>query len=394
MGKYRHPTALLAALLWSGNALSGLAGEITQEYRYYPHTGLYETKAQHDRATVLRPEYSQSWDQDRMVFVFSPYLRAGTNEEARDHADVREFSFTRAWNHYEIKLGISKVFWGVTESTHLVDVINQTDLAGNPDGEDKLGQPLLQTSVFSDLGNFEFYVLPYFRERTFTGENGRLRGALAVDPDEAIYLHADKARHRDYALRWSHSWQDVEWALSWFKGTDRDPGFRRQENGNKLTAVYGQSRQWSLEAQWLNGGWLLKSELLRKNSDLTGEYVASVSGLEYTFANLAGGMDLGLLYEWLYDNRNDEMPSKLDNASFTGARLALNDVDSTEFLLGAVINNADGNLALLRLEASGRLTENISWTLEYLGILLPPESSSYEQMKQDDYGQFALSYHW
>ena len=50
--------------------------------------------------------------------------------------------------------GVRRVFWGVAESNHLVDVINQTDAIENPDQEDKLGQPML------NLAYVEYFCLP------------------------------------------------------------------------------------------------------------------------------------------------------------------------------------------------------------------------------------------
>ena len=49
-----------------------------------------------------------------------------------DH--LRELSLLWISGNWETRIGVSKVFWGVAESQHLVDTINQTDLAANPDG--------------------------------------------------------------------------------------------------------------------------------------------------------------------------------------------------------------------------------------------------------------------
>ena len=52
----------------------------------------------------------------------------------------------------KFRVGVGKVFWGVTESQHLVDIINQTDLVENIDTEDKLGQPMLETTWLQNWG--------------------------------------------------------------------------------------------------------------------------------------------------------------------------------------------------------------------------------------------------
>ena len=45
----------------------------------------------------------------------------------------------RSNRDWSLSIGLGKVFWGVTEFNHLVDVINQTDLVEGIDGEAKLG---------------------------------------------------------------------------------------------------------------------------------------------------------------------------------------------------------------------------------------------------------------
>jgi len=47
-------------------------------------------------------------------------------------------------------VGINSVFWRVVESNHLVDILNQTDLIEDIDGEEKLGQPMISLSTQQD----------------------------------------------------------------------------------------------------------------------------------------------------------------------------------------------------------------------------------------------------
>ncbi len=91
-----------------------------------------------------------------------------------------------------------------------MDVINQIDSVESVDGEDKLGQPMVHLTAVKDWGVTELFVLPYFRERTFPGADGRLRTAVPVDTDHAQYESADKERHVDYAMRYSKTLGDWE----------------------------------------------------------------------------------------------------------------------------------------------------------------------------------------
>ena len=63
--------------------------------------------------------------------------------------------YQRVFDGAELRAGIGRVFWGVTESYHLVDVINQTDLVENVDRKDKLGQPLVNFTLVRDWGALE-----------------------------------------------------------------------------------------------------------------------------------------------------------------------------------------------------------------------------------------------
>lgn len=385
------PFLLFSSLVSAVDFHGRFSGEVKVEYRYFPMEGEYGNLEKHHPSLVIQPEYSWSWDNDRSVISTILFARLDQVDDKRSHSDIRELSYVTSWSHMELRLGISKVFWGVTESQHLVDVINQTDLVENPDGEQKLGQPMINPTLVTTAGNFELFVLPYFRERTFPGKDGRYRGALLVDTDNAEYTHKDGDQHIDYALRWNSYWEDLEWGLFYFKGTDRDPFFRVDTARNVLIPVYGQSRQLGLEMQYIYKDLLVKAELLRKQSSFYDIYTAATIGFEYTFTNIAGGMDVGILYEWLYDSRNDFAPSGFADSSFLGSRLAFNNEASTEMLIGAVFDNHTSEMSVFRVEASHRVSQSLSLGLEINIIGNPPDNSVLTQFKSDDYIQFTLS---
>lgn len=382
---------IIPSLVSAGDLPGRFSGEVSVEYRFFPKEGAYGNVEKHHGSLAIQPEYSLSWDNDRSVISAILFARLDQVDEKRSHADIRELSYVTSWSHLELRLGISKVFWGVAESQHLVDVINQTDLVENPDGEQKLGQVMINPVLVTNAGNFELFVLPYFRERTFPGKDGRYRPALLVDTDNAEYTHKDKEQHTDFALRWSSYWQDLEWALSYFKGTDRDPFFRVDTGRNVLIPVYGQSRQLGLELQYIYKDLLAKAELLRKDSSFYDRYTATTIGFEYTFTNVTAGMDIGFLYEWLYDSRGKTTPSGFSDSSFIGTRLALNNEASTEILIGAIFDNQTSDMSVFRVEASHRASQSLSLGLEINIIDNPPYFSRLAQFRSDDYVQFTLS---
>jgi len=132
------------------------------------------------------------------------------NDNERTHGDIRELSWIHIGEDWELRTGLRKVFWGVTEFQHLVDVINQTDSVEDFDGEDKLGQQMINLSLVRDWGIVDLYLLPGFRERTTIGKNGRLRSGLVVNNNLASYESSAGENHIDTALRWSHTLGDFD----------------------------------------------------------------------------------------------------------------------------------------------------------------------------------------
>ena len=139
---------------------------------------------------------------------------------------MRELLYQRVFDQAELRVGIGRVFWGVTESYKLVDVINQTDLVENVDREDKLGQPLVNLTFVRDWGALDLYVLPGFRERTYPGREGRLRSEPLVDTNRATYESGAGSDRIDYAVRWSNSVGDFDIGVAHFWGTSREPRLR------------------------------------------------------------------------------------------------------------------------------------------------------------------------
>ncbi len=107
-------------------------------------------------------EYAHEWPDSRTQFVFSPYGRWDAHDEERTHADIRKLYWMKSAERYELRLGIQQVFWGVTESMHLVDIINQMDMVDDISGDRKLGQPMVNLTLINPWGNMDFYVMPGF----------------------------------------------------------------------------------------------------------------------------------------------------------------------------------------------------------------------------------------
>jgi len=202
-------------------------GSIELEQRLFFDDKLSGNSDRGQTSARLLMEYFKGWNNGDDQLVFEPFVRLDSEDDERTHADIRQLNYTHITKKAELSVGLGRVFWGVTESQHLVDIINQTDGVENIDGEDKLGQPMIRYSYYGDNGTFEGFLLPYFRERTFTGADSRLTGGLLVDTDNPVYESSSEESHLDYALRYSNTIADWGIGLSWFSGTSREPDLFR-----------------------------------------------------------------------------------------------------------------------------------------------------------------------
>ena len=168
------------------------------EQRFYLQDGAYAGQENSDMSLFVEPEVYYSFNDGADSLNFKPFFRYDSRDDERTHADIRELNWLHVGDQWELKAGISKVYWGQTESQHLVDVINQTDFVEAVDGEEKLGQPMVQFSLQKDWGTVSLFALPYFRERTFAGLDGRFRGPLRVDTDNPLYESEDEEKHLDW----------------------------------------------------------------------------------------------------------------------------------------------------------------------------------------------------
>ncbi len=385
---------LCLALLGPGLAASGeWSGSIEGQIRAFTQEALDAQQTDQTISLALAPEYYHNWDDGRQSLTFTPFLRWDSQDEERSHADIRELLWIYAGNRWEVRAGIGKVFWGVTEALHLVDIINQTDLVENPDGEQKLGQPLLKFSLEKDWGILDFYALPGFRERTFPGEEGRLRSHPRVDTDLTSYASDREERRLDFAIRWSHSMGDWDLGLAHFNGTSRDPDLIPALNAAGeivLAPHYEIIHQTSLDLQATKGDWLWKLEAIHR-SGLDEPYNAATGGFEYTRVGIAEtDMDLGLLAEYLYDDRGDEAPAPFENDLFIGLRLTANDAQSSELLTG-IIKDLDSSAMMFNLETSRRLGSSWKISAQARFWIDVPEDDPLYAFSADDYFEVSLA---
>ena len=378
-------------------------GNVALEYQQFLHDAQYDGQSNNNVSLSAQPEYFHQWDGGKQLFTFTPYARIDQNDEERSHFDIRELTWLSVYDTWELRLGVRKVFWGVTESQHLVDIINQTDFVENLDGEDKLGQPMINAAFVQDWGTVDLFVLTGFRERTYPGKEGRPRTALYVDTDQTTYESSQEEKHIDYAARYYHYIGAWEIGLSHFYGTSRDPQLQIGQSSNGetvLTPYYPIINQTGLDLQAVIDNWLWKLELIsRDGQSESGRYTAATGGFEYTLVGILGSRaDLGIISEYLFDDRGSKidpvsrtMATPFQNDLMLGARLTLNDEQSTSLLMGMIIDQEDGD-RFYNVEAERRLGD--AWKLNVEARIFSniSETNPMYSVRNDDYVQMNLEW--
>ncbi|ANG62499.1 hypothetical protein A8C75_08360 [Marinobacterium aestuarii] len=367
-------------------------GYASLDTRLFFHSPAHPGQDDRSLSGAFQPEYYRNWDYGAQTLAFTPFFRLDANDDERTHADIRELFWRMEAEQFVFKAGVDTVFWGVAESQHLVDIINQTDLVENIDREDKLGQPMLNLDYLSDWGTWQAYLLPYFRERTFPGTDGRLRSEPVVDTDDAIYESGDEERHVDFALRWSHYFGDWDIGIAHFSGTSREPLLILDDSGPNpsLRPLYLQIDQTSLDVQVTKGAWLWKLEAIYNQNNVN-DYYAYVGGFEFTQFGIAGSaVDLGWLLEYNYDDRGDSAATVLQDDIFFGVRLTDNDIHNTRILAGGTVD-IDSSSTFANVEASRRLNEHWVLGLEMRLFTHVDEEDPLHQIKDDDYVEIQLT---
>ena len=340
-----------------------VSGYVAGEFRAFFQPPQFPDQLEHVQTSlVLEPELQLRTEDRQHQFKVTPFVRLDAADSDRSHVDLREAFWRRIFDDWEVLVGANVVFWGVTESRHLVNIVNQTDFREDVDEEDRLGQPMVTIEWQRPWGRLSGLALLGFRQRPFPGVDGRLRVPLPVNTNEALF--PDGKRAVDVALRYSHFLGDFDVGVYAFHGTGREPAFNVNESGTDLIPVYRTITQVGLDLQYTREAWLWKLEAIGRAGE--GEtFGAAVGGVEYTrYQVLGSAADVGFLSEYLYDGRDvTAPPTAFDNHGFVGTRLALNDTQDTALLAGAVVDLEDGTVAA-RVETERRLTDRLTLELE------------------------------
>ncbi len=368
MFNYLTSLGLFSGFLFSAVSCLANSGEFSGHFglegNYFLNAPLFDEQDHHSASVSGYFEYYQDFKESNQRIALTGFARIDSADEKRSHADIRELYWWAAVDFGEISLGVKQVSWGVTESVHLVDIINQDDLVENLDREQKLGQPMAQAQFFLNDSTFSFFILPYFREKQYPSSGARLRAGVPI-LDDVVYQSDKEERHLDYAMRWSSYFGIWDFGVSYFSGTNRDPILLPVFGDGNLLGLrphYQQIQQTGLDIQATLGAWLWKLEVISIDEQDYARNTAAAGGLEYTLFTIGhSNADLGVIAEYQFDDRIDTRQTTSQNDFVAGIRLALNDVDASELLV-IVSQDLDHSNRFISIEGSRRYTDD--WRIE------------------------------
>jgi len=146
--------------------------------------------------------------------------------------------------------------------------------------------------------------------------------------------------------------------------------------------------------QAIYGSWLWKLEAITRSGQ-GDRFYSYAAGYEYTFIGVfESQMDIGVITEYLYDSRGDAINQNKalkGDAFFTapyqkdlvlGARLTLNDADSSE-VLATMILDLDGGGQGYNVEASRRFGDNWKLSVEARALSNIPSDNNAASLEDD-----------
>ena len=338
-------------------------------------------------------DLSYAWDDKRQVINMVPFARYDVLDDRRSHVDLREANYRFRGGDWELLVGAHRVFWGVAESRHLVNVINQVDAVEDVDGDDYLGQPMVDLTLHGDWGRLDLYAMTLFRERTFHSNDSRLRGPMSVETKDPEFEASGKKWNVDLAARYQNSFGPVDLGLSVFHGTNREPILKTSAgtSGPALRPYYQTMTQAGIDVAWALDDLVLKVEALYRFGQGS-PFFATVFGGEYTIKNALGmDIDLGLIAEFNFDDRKALLnPVTIyDKDAFTGIRLTFNDAADARVLFGALIDVEDAS-TYLYFEASRRVFDNWRVEVELRYFAADSNRNPLRAIASDSFGQVRL----
>ena len=337
---------------------------------------------------------------EQINFISEPYYRYDHNDKERTLFNFKENYLIYFKENSEFKLGIAEIFWGVTESKNLVDVINIYD-GTDGDQKAKLGQSMLSYSTYSErAGIFDFYYLPFFSKEPQIGESGRLRLSKPIENYNTIYAGGAGDKVPSWAFKWEKNIGMSDFSIQAFRGNSRENSTIPLIEGTTLKYFAGYERisQIGTYMQTISGPYIFKVEAIRRNgqknaNNIRENYYSYTLGTEYLINRLFEKVwDLSLFIEYSNDDRGNDSIDIMQNDIFIAGQFLFNDVSGTELLIGSTLDT-DGGGNTSNVELSSRITEDIRFTGTYQSYWSTNNKDPLYNFRRDNYfGIRAIKY--
>ncbi len=367
-----------------------IKGYLEYEYRYFPQNDNKKIASKFNHSISTSFDLFVGFTEDDLFLIFTPFLRLDQKDPARTILDINEFYLAINKSDWELKIGSKQLFWGVLESNHLVDIVNQTNAAENIDLEDKLGQPMLNFTMVSEWGVFDVFLLAMQRKRRFSSEEGRPH--TGFEPFLKNGAFDDRGENFDYIFRYENSGTLFDLGLYYFEGLARSPIFisENPETPQDSLVAYPKINQFAADLQITLANTLLKFEGLYRKSRVDDNGAFGI-GFEHTLYGIFGSNnDLGVLAEYHWDSRDSDTVFQFSNDLFFGLRLNTNQAHDGQILLG-ILNSLDNCSSTAFIEGSMRFAKNWKFYFEGRIFSLIDNNHSLSNLSDDSYIQLSLA---
>ena len=302
--------------------------------------------------------------------------RKSRNDKGKNIVEARQFVIGRPIGEVDVYVGNRQLFWGVTESNNVVDYVNQKDAAAGRSSENKLGAPSVSFEFYPGDAEFQYVYMPVFREQTFNDQFAHPGLGLSLNSAEFSVEKGNLAG--DHAFRYSNSFGALDYGISGFYGTARDPILSVDING-RATPYYPEYRAFGVDLQYTGDSTLYKAEIAIGEQDAvaTSAYVVGVEKTLYSVGT--SDWDLGILIETQYDDR----PQAVSKRFYVGGvRFTANNANDTNALL-LYSQDETGKQESYVMQFSHRLRSGVTLEAEYIDYFSSEAALPFHNLMDD-----------
>lgn len=311
----------------------------------------------------------------------SVYASFDDKDEDRRYADFREATLTYDWHELSFTAGFTRMFWGVSESINVVNVINQADIRDNINGKEKMGQQHFSVQYNGDASELQVVYMPVFREQVF----GLRPSFLLPISDRAKY--EDGHKEGGWAARFKQYGDQSEWAIGYFSGTRRIPNLVISSATQTVTMFHPQTTNILFDGIYLGDTFSPKLEL-KLGRELGKHFYSANIGIEYpVYPDMWNLNELTFVAEYLKDSRGLEAETIGQDDLFVGAKGVVGTQSEFRLLFG---HDLETSSHYFELSGQYRFNDYARLTFQAVGgidvtkndrLLYPLENEKYTTIK-------------